>query len=139
MDSRQGSSTSTAAQATPRWPNTGGVERLTGRVWKPTLALRVAAVLAAGVSVGLLTAAIAGSSLACLTGLAAAATLAWRLRFRPTADTLAWRRGAQGERRTARLLASSGAAAATRSSTTWPSLARPPTSTTWSSAPPGCL
>jgi hypothetical protein len=73
--------------------------------WKPTLALRIAAVLAAGVSVGLLTAAVANSSLAWLTGLAAAAALGWRLRFRPTADTLAWRRGAQGERRTARLLA----------------------------------
>jgi hypothetical protein len=76
------------------------------QTWKPTLALRIAAVLVAGVSVGLLTAAVASSSLAWLTGLAAAAALAWRLRFRPTADTLAWRRGAQGERRTARLLAS---------------------------------
>jgi hypothetical protein len=49
--------------------------------------------------------AIAGSSLARLTGLAAGVALAWRLRFRPTPDTLAWRRGAQGEQRTARLLA----------------------------------
>jgi hypothetical protein len=73
--------------------------------WKRTLTFRIAAVLAAGVSTGLLTAAVASSSLAWLTGLAAAAALAWRLRFRPTADTLAWRRGAQGERRTARLLA----------------------------------
>jgi hypothetical protein len=74
--------------------------------WKTTLTLRIAVVLAAGVSTGLLTATVASSSLAGLTGLAAAAALAWRLRFRPTADTLAWRRGAQGERRTARLLAS---------------------------------
>jgi hypothetical protein len=51
-------------------------------------------------------AAVAGSSLAWLTGLTAATALAWRLRFRPTADTLAWRRGALGEQRTARLLAS---------------------------------
>jgi hypothetical protein len=28
----------------------------------------------------------------------------WRLRFRPSADTLAWRHGAHGERRTAHLL-----------------------------------
>ena len=35
----------------------------------------------------------------------ATAGLGWRLRFRPSADTLAWRRGATGERRTARLLA----------------------------------
>lgn len=73
--------------------------------WKPTLPLRIAAVLAVGVSVGLLTAAVVGSSLARVTGLTAAAALAWRLRFRPPEDTLAWRRGAQGERRTARLLA----------------------------------
>ena len=33
---------------------------------------------------------------------------------------------------------SPGTSTATRSSTTWPSPARPPTSTTWSSAPPGC-
>jgi hypothetical protein len=35
----------------------------------------------------------------------AAAGLAWLLRFRVSRDTLAWRRGAAGERRTARLLA----------------------------------
>jgi hypothetical protein len=75
------------------------------QTWKPTLALRIAAVLAAGVTTGLLTAPVASSSLAWLTGLTAAAALAWRLRFRPTGDTLAWRRGAQGERRTARVLA----------------------------------
>jgi hypothetical protein len=44
--------------------------------------------------------------LAGLLAMAAAAALGWRLRFRPSADTLAWRRGAAGERRTARLLAS---------------------------------
>jgi hypothetical protein len=36
----------------------------------------------------------------------AVAGLAWRLRFRPSPDTRAWWRGARGERRTARLLAS---------------------------------
>jgi hypothetical protein len=35
----------------------------------------------------------------------AAAGLGWRLWFRPSPDTRAWRRGAKGERRTARLLA----------------------------------
>jgi hypothetical protein len=74
------------------------------RSWISTLPLRAAAVVAVGVSTGLLTAAVSSSSVARLTGLTAAAALAWRLRFRPTADTLAWRRGAQGERRTARLL-----------------------------------
>ena len=75
------------------------------QTWKPTLPLRIAAVLAAGVSAGLLTATVASSNLAWLTGLTAGAALAWRLRFRPTTDTQAWRRGTQGERRTARLLA----------------------------------
>jgi len=73
--------------------------------WKPTLAVRIAAVLAVGGSIGLLTATAASSSLAWMTGLTTAAAVAWRLRFRPTDDTQAWRRGAQGERRTARLLA----------------------------------
>ena len=75
------------------------------QAWKPTLTLRIAAILAAGVSTGLLTATVANSSVAWLTGLTAAAAVAWRLRFRPTADTQAWRHGAHGEQRTARLLA----------------------------------
>jgi hypothetical protein len=75
------------------------------QTWKPTLALRIAAVLAVGLSIGQLTATVGSSSLARLVGVIAAAALAWRLRFRSTADTLAWRRGAHGERHTARLLA----------------------------------
>jgi hypothetical protein len=39
-----------------------------------------------------------------LVGLAVAALVAWRLRFRPSERVTAWRRGADGERRTARLL-----------------------------------
>jgi hypothetical protein len=70
-----------------------------------TLPQRLAGVLAAGVAAALATAAVAGPGLARLTGPAAAIGLAWLLRFRPSADTLAWRHGAQGERRTARLLA----------------------------------
>jgi hypothetical protein len=38
-------------------------------------------------------------------GAAVAAGLGWLLRFRSSPDTVAWRRGAAGERRTARLLA----------------------------------
>jgi hypothetical protein len=64
----------------------------------------VAAVLATGVTAGLLAAQLAPDS-AGLLAVAAAAGLGWRLRFRPSPDTLAWRRGAAGERRTARLLA----------------------------------
>jgi hypothetical protein len=71
--------------------------------WTRSLPWRVAVVLAAAVTAGLL-----GAQLVLdLAGLlmTVAAGLGWRLRFRPSADTLAWRRGAAGERRTARLLA----------------------------------
>jgi hypothetical protein len=107
------------------------------QTWKPTITLRIAAVLTASVSVGLLTAAVATSSLAWFTGLIAAAGLASRLRFRPSVDTLAWRRGANGERRTARLLAPLeryGYQVFHDS----PSPGPPPMSTTSSSAPRGC-
>jgi nuclease-like protein len=72
--------------------------------WTHGLPWRVAAVLATGVTAGLLAAQLAPDS-AGLLAVAAAAGLGWRLRFRPSPDTLAWRRGAAGERRTARLLA----------------------------------
>jgi Nuclease-related domain len=72
--------------------------------WTRGLPRRVAVVLAAGVTAGLLAAQVT-PGLAGLLGVMAAAGLGGRLRFRPSADTLAWRRGASGERRTARLLA----------------------------------
>jgi Nuclease-related domain len=75
------------------------------QAWRATLPQRLVGVVAAGLAVSLATAAVAGSGLARLTGPAAAAVLAWLLRFRPSPATVAWRRGAQGERRTARLLA----------------------------------
>jgi hypothetical protein len=75
------------------------------RTWRATLPQRLAGVLAAGVAAALTTTVVAGPGLARLTGPAAAIGLAWLLRFRPSADTLAWRHGAEGERRTARLLA----------------------------------
>jgi hypothetical protein len=73
--------------------------------WTRGLPWRVGAVLAVGVAAGLLGAQLA-PDLAGLLAVAAAAGLGWRLRFRPSTDILAWRRGAAGERRTARLLAS---------------------------------
>ena len=71
--------------------------------WTHGLPWRAGAVLATGVTAGL-TAAQVASHLAGLLAMAAGVALGWRLRFRPSADTLAWRRGAAGERRTARLL-----------------------------------
>jgi hypothetical protein len=72
--------------------------------WTHGLPWRAGVVLAAGVAAGLLAAQVA-ADLAGLLAVVAAAGLGWRLRFRPSADTRAWRRGAAGERRTARLLA----------------------------------
>jgi hypothetical protein len=72
--------------------------------WTRGLPWRAGAVLAAGVAVGLLAAQVA-PDLAGLLAVVAAAGLGWRLQFRPSPDALAWRRGAAGERRTARLLA----------------------------------
>jgi Nuclease-related domain len=72
--------------------------------WTHGLPWRAGAVLAVGVAAGLLGAQLA-PDLAGLLAVAAAAGVGWRLRFRPSADILAWRRGAAGERRTACLLA----------------------------------
>jgi hypothetical protein len=71
--------------------------------WTRTLPWRMAATLGIGAGGGVL-----GSLLAPRLGLAAAGLAAivagWALRLRPSPDALAWRRGAVGERRTARLL-----------------------------------
>jgi hypothetical protein len=72
--------------------------------WTHSLPWRMAAVLAVGLAASLLAGQVAPDA-AGLLAVAVAAGLGWRLRFRPSADTLASRRGAAGERRTARLLA----------------------------------
>jgi hypothetical protein len=72
--------------------------------WVGTLPWRATAVLAAGGTTWLLAAQVVPRR-GGLAGIAAAAGLAWVLRFRPSSDARAWRRGAAGERRTARLLA----------------------------------
>jgi Nuclease-related domain len=69
-----------------------------GLVWRAPLS--AAAGLAASV-----VATQAGLARAGLVGLVVATVVGWWLRFRPSANTRAWRRGATGERRTARLLA----------------------------------
>ena len=72
--------------------------------WARGLPWRVLALVAAGVAAWLAAARVA-PDLAAPTGITVAAGLGWLLRFRNCPDTLAWRRGAAGERRTARLLA----------------------------------
>jgi hypothetical protein len=71
--------------------------------WTHGLPWRAGAVLAGGGAARLLAAQFT-PDLAGLLAVAAAAGVGWRLRFRSSADTQAWRRGATGERRTARLL-----------------------------------
>jgi Nuclease-related domain len=83
-----------------RWRRSRAAEWAT---WMRTLPWRVAATLGIGAGAGVL-----GSLLAPRLGLVVAALAAvaagWGLRFRPSPDACAWRRGAVGERRTARLL-----------------------------------
>jgi Nuclease-related domain len=72
--------------------------------WTRTLPWRVAATLGIGAAGGLLGSLLAPRLGLVLGGLAAMAA-GWGLRFRPSPVAIAWRRGAAGERRTARLLA----------------------------------
>jgi hypothetical protein len=71
--------------------------------WTRGLAWRAPLVVAAG-AVAQVLAAQGGLPRAGLAGLAVAALVGWRLRFRPSEQARGWRRGAYGERRTARLL-----------------------------------
>jgi hypothetical protein len=71
--------------------------------WTRSLAWRTPLVAAAGLT-GQVLATQADLAHGGLVGLAAAALVGWRLRFRPSEQVTAWRRGAAGERRTARLL-----------------------------------
>jgi Nuclease-related domain len=72
-------------------------------IWTHSLPWRVAVILGIGAGGGVL-----GRQLAPRLGLIVAAlavaAAGWGLRFRPSPDAVAWRRGAAGERRTARLL-----------------------------------
>jgi hypothetical protein len=71
--------------------------------WTRSLAWRAPLVAAAGLVAQVL-ATEAGLPHAGLAGLMVAVLVGWRLRFRPSEQATAWRRGAAGERRTARLL-----------------------------------
>ena len=71
--------------------------------WARSLAWRVPLVAAAGLAANVLITQ-AGLPHGGLVGLAVAALVGWRLRFRPSEQVRTWQRGAQGERHTARLL-----------------------------------
>jgi hypothetical protein len=72
--------------------------------WTRTLPWRLAAIVVTGAGGGLLGNLVAPRLGLVVGGLAAVAA-GWGLRFRPSPDAVAWRRGAAGERRTTRLLA----------------------------------
>jgi hypothetical protein len=76
-------------------------EELAG--WTRSLAWRVPLIVSAGVA-GQVLASQPGLPWAGLIGLAVAALVGWRLRFRPSEQARTWQRGAGGERHTARLL-----------------------------------
>jgi Nuclease-related domain len=71
--------------------------------WTRSLVWWAPLVATAGLTANVL-AAQAGLPHGGLAGLTVAVLMAWRLRFRPSEQARTWRRGAQGERRTARLL-----------------------------------
>jgi Nuclease-related domain len=71
--------------------------------WTRSLAWRAPLVAAVGLAGDVLAAQV-GLPRAGLAGLAVAALVGWRLRFRPSEQARTWQRGAQGERHTARLL-----------------------------------
>jgi hypothetical protein len=72
--------------------------------WARAAGWRAAAIAAAGMTAAVLLQAAGLDRLAGPVGLAAATVVGWRLRFRVSRDTRAWRDGASGERATARLL-----------------------------------
>jgi hypothetical protein len=71
--------------------------------WSRSLPWRIAVILGIGAGGGVLGTLLA-PRLSLLVGGLAAVAAGWGLRFRPSPDAVAWRRGAAGERRTARLL-----------------------------------
>jgi Nuclease-related domain len=87
-----------SAQA--RWRGMRSAERA---VWARSLPWRLAATIGIGVGGGVL-GSLLTPRLSLVLGALAAAVAGLGLRFRPSLDAVAWRRGAAGERRTARLL-----------------------------------
>jgi hypothetical protein len=73
-------------------------------VWTRSLPWRVAAIVGVG-AVGGVLGSLVVPRLSLVLGALVAVAAGWGLRFRPSPEAVAWRRGAAGERRTARLLA----------------------------------
>jgi hypothetical protein len=71
--------------------------------WTQTLPWRAAVTFGIGAAGGLL-GHLVTSRMSLVLGALAAVAAGWGLRFRPSPDAVAWRRGSAGERRTARLL-----------------------------------
>jgi hypothetical protein len=88
-----------SAQA--RWRQERAVE---WAAWTRTLPWRVATILGISAGGGVLSRLVV-PRLGLVLGALAAVAAGWRLRFRPSPAAVAWRQGAAGERRTARLLA----------------------------------
>jgi hypothetical protein len=88
------------SSAQARWRRSRAAE---WAAWTRTLPWRIAATLGIGAGGGVLGNLVA-PRLGLVVGALAAMVAGWALRFRPSPDATAWRRGAAGERRTARLL-----------------------------------
>jgi hypothetical protein len=96
-------------RASVGWP--GGSTQATWRrlraaewaAWTRTLPWRIAVLLGIGLGGGVLGSLLA-PRLGLVLGALAVVAAGWGLRFRPSPDAAAWRRGAEGEQRTARLL-----------------------------------
>jgi hypothetical protein len=88
------------ASAQARWRRARAAE---WAVWTRSLPWRIAAILGIGGASGVLGSLVV-PRLSLMIGGLATVVAGWGLRFRPSPDAVAWRRGAAGERRTARLL-----------------------------------
>jgi Nuclease-related domain len=88
------------ASAQARWRRTRAAE---WAAWTRSLPWRIAAILGIGAASGVLGSLVV-PRLSLMIGGLATVVAGWGLRFRPSLEAVAWRRGAAGERRTARLL-----------------------------------
>jgi hypothetical protein len=114
------------ASAQARWRRARAAE---WAVWTRSLPSRIAAILGIGAASGVLGGLVV-PRLSLLIGGLATVVAGWGLRFRPSPDAVAWRRGAAGSGvPPGCFLRWSGAGG--RSCTTWPSPAAGPTLIIW--------